>query len=230
MNERKTSVRRRGRPAAASDGDLRERLLDAATTLFAEQGIAATPMAQIAAQAGVTSAMIHYYFKTRERLLDVIVEERFGRFIAAVSEGIDGAGGDPVAMVLDLVARIIGLVAEMPWLPALWIKEIASDGGQLRERLIRRLPQDVHKRFGACVAAGQARGEVNPGLHPSLLFVSIMGLTMFPLAVSKIWKQFPTLKALDRQGVADHAVSLLMCGMVGCGAKKGRPRRGDAGK
>lgn len=65
MNERKIGVRRRGRPVATADGDLRERLLDAATTLFAEQGVAATPMAQIAAQVGVTSAMIHYWHFTR---------------------------------------------------------------------------------------------------------------------------------------------------------------------
>jgi len=220
MNERKTGIRRRGRPVATADGELRERLLNAATELFAEQGIAATPMSQIAAHVGVTSAMIHYYFKTRERLLDVIVEERLGQFIATVSEGIDGADDDPFGMVQDLVARIVGTVEQMPWLPSLWIKEIASDGGQLRERLIERLPLNVHKRFGACVAAGQKRGEVNPGLHPYLLFVSIMGLTMFPLAVSKIWKQFPTLKALGNRGVAEHATALLLHGMTVSGAEK----------
>jgi len=200
---------------------MRERLLSAAVQLFADQGIAATSMAQIAARVGVTSAMLHYYFKTRERLLDVIVEERLGHFIAVVTEGIEGSGGDPLAMVADLVARIVRLVEEMPWLPPLWIKEIASDGGQLRDRLIRRLPLGVHKRFGACVAAGQARGEVNPGLNPYLLFVSIMGLTMFPLAVAKIWKQFPTLKKLGSPGVASHAVSLLLYGLVGAGQKRG---------
>ena len=224
MQSKHSLVRRRGRPAATADGDMRERLLSAAVQLFADQGIAATSMAQIAARVGVTSAMLHYYFKTRERLLDVIVEERLGHFIAVVTEGIDGAGGDPLAMVTDLVARIVRLVEEMPWLPPLWIKEIASDGGQLRDRLIQRLPLGVHKRFGACVAAGQARGEVNPGLNPYLLFVSIMGLTMFPLAVAKIWKQFPTLKELGSQGVANHATSLLLYGLVGAGQKPKKTR------
>ncbi len=215
MNKSKPKARRRGRPVAEEDVDRRERLLDAATEMFAERGIAATPMSAIAARVGVTSAMLHYYFKSRERLLDVIVEERLGRFIAVVTEGIDGASGDPFFMVRNLVARIVRAVDGMPWLPSLWIKEIASDGGQLRERLIRRLPLEVHKRFGACIAAGQARGEVNPGLHPYLLFVSILGLTMFPLAVAKIWKHFPTLKEVNHQGVMDHATSLLLHGLAG---------------
>ncbi|MDD4017563.1 MAG: TetR/AcrR family transcriptional regulator [Kiritimatiellae bacterium] len=220
MNERKISGRRRGRPAAAVDGELRERLLDAATALFAEKGIAAVSMAGIAAHVGVTSAMLHYYFKTRERLLDVVVEERFGRFIAAVSEGIDQGAGDPLTMVHDLVTRIIRLAGELPWLPALWIKEIASDGGQLRERLIKRLPDGTQRRFGECVAKAQKRGIVNPDLQPYLLFVSIIGLSLFPLAVAKIWKRFPTLGQLGNEDVISHATSLLTYGLAGHGAKK----------
>jgi AcrR family transcriptional regulator len=43
-----------------TDKNTRELLLDAATTLFAEKGIAATTMAEIAASVGVNPAMIHY--------------------------------------------------------------------------------------------------------------------------------------------------------------------------
>jgi AcrR family transcriptional regulator len=218
---------------------MRERLLDAATELFADQGIAATSMTEIAARVGVTPAMLHYYFKTRERLLDVIVEERLGQVIAVVSEGVSGAGDDPAAMVRDLVARVVGMVEARPWFPSLWIREIAGEGGQLRERLIRRLPLDVHMRFGACIAEGQKRGTVNPGLHPHLLFVSILGLTLFPLAVAKIWKHFPTLKEVGNREVAGHAISLLLYGLTGAGRKQStrekkkpgaeyaRPKRGS---
>jgi len=220
MNKQPTRIRRRGRPSASAEGELRERLLDAATELFAERGIAAVSMAEIAAHVGVTSAMLHYYFKTRERLLDVVVEERFGRFIAAVSEGIDQGTDDPLAMVQDLVRRIIRLAEALPWLPSLWIKEIASDGGQLRERLINRLPTGIQKRFGESIAQAQKRGIVNPDLQPYLLFVSIIGLSLFPLAVAKIWKRFPTLGQLGNEDVIGHATSLLTYGLAGHGAKK----------
>lgn len=230
MNKKLTSIRQRGRPVAVANNDMRERLLDAATELFAEQGIAATPMSAIAARVGVTTAMLHYYFKMREQLLDVVVDERLGRFITLVTEVIDGAQDDPVSMVHDLVTRIVSLTDEMPWLPALWIKEIASDGGQLRERMFQRFPLDVQKRFGACVAAGQTRGDVNPELHPYLLFVSVMGLTMFPLAVAKIWERFPALKALGRQGVADHAAALLLYGLAGRKHGHVKGRTGAAAK
>lgn len=218
MNKEPIRLRQRGRPAATADGDLRERLLDAATELFAERGIAATPISLIASHVGVTPAMLHYYFKTRERLLDVVVEERFGRFIAVVSEGIDQGADDPLTMVQDLVGRIIRLAEELPWLPSLWIKEIASDGGQLRERLVKRLPASIQTRFGESIAKAQKRGIVNPDLQPYLLFVSIIGLSLFPLAVAKIWKHFPALGQLSNEDMICHATSLLTYGLAGHGA------------
>ena len=78
------SRRQAARAPSVDDFDLRDHMLDVAIQLFAERGIAATTVAQIAAAAGVTSAMVHYYFTNREQLLDAIVEERLAQVIAFV--------------------------------------------------------------------------------------------------------------------------------------------------
>ncbi|MEX3823287.1 TetR/AcrR family transcriptional regulator, partial [Paraburkholderia sp. BR14262] len=136
------AARPRGRRPAAADLDMRERLLASATQLFGEQGIAATTMAQIAEAAGVTSAMVHYYFTNREKLLDAVVEERIARSIAFVWESVDSADSDlaqdPHALVEELVARLFDVTARMPWLPPLWLREIVNEGGLLRERMLKR--------------------------------------------------------------------------------------------
>lgn len=66
-----------GLSAQCNRADKREPPLDAALKLFAQYGIAETPLSMIAKEAGVTTAMLHYYFKTREQLLDVMIDERF---------------------------------------------------------------------------------------------------------------------------------------------------------
>ena len=78
-----------GRPAASLERNARDLLLTAATELFAEQGVAATTFAMIAKRAGLTPAMLHYYFQDREELLDVVVEERIARVIAHVWEPVE---------------------------------------------------------------------------------------------------------------------------------------------
>src|SRR3546814_12934324 len=73
-----------GRPARPSGADGRDAMLDVATALFAARGVAATTIAHIARQADVTPAMVHYYFKNREQLIDVMVAERVAPVIAFV--------------------------------------------------------------------------------------------------------------------------------------------------
>ena len=54
----------------------RERILDAAERLFAEQGISGTSLRTLTGEAGVNLAAVHYHFGSKERLLDAVVERR----------------------------------------------------------------------------------------------------------------------------------------------------------
>ena len=136
--------------------DVRQRLLDASVTLFAEQGVVGTTVAEIARRAGVTSAMVHYYFKTKDQLLDaVVVEKLIGEFIGFVSGVLDGKGTDPLALTEGLVWRIVEASDSMPWLPPLWVREVISEGGALREKLIQRVNLERQAWFRELVASAQ---------------------------------------------------------------------------
>ena len=194
---------------------VRARLLDAAVRLFAEQGVAGTTVAQIAAPAGVTSAMVHYYFKTKDQLLDAVVAEKLvGEFIAFVADAIERDASDPLAQAERLVWRIVEASDSMPWLPPLWVREVISEGGALREKLIRRVDLGKPERFKAGLAAAQRAGRVNPGIHPQLTFMSIMALTMLPLSMAKDWDRIPLIGRVSKQDLGRHVVALLKHGLA----------------
>ncbi|MDR3098725.1 MAG: TetR/AcrR family transcriptional regulator [Paraburkholderia sp.] len=200
----------RGRRRASADLDMRERLLACATQLFAEQGIAATTMAQIAAAAGVTSAMVHYYFINRERLLDAVVDERLARAIAYVWGSADSeAATSPHALVQELVERLFEVTERLPWLPPLWLREIVNEGGLLRERMLKRLPIEQLQRFIMHIGAAQREGTVNPALEAPLLFMSILALVMLPLATSRLWQSARGLPKVEREALRRHVTALL---------------------
>jgi len=56
--------------------DTKERILDVAERLFAEQGFANTSLRHIIAEAGVNLAAIHYHFGSKEELLDELIRRR----------------------------------------------------------------------------------------------------------------------------------------------------------
>ncbi len=220
-NPKKTSL---ANASAKGNDTTREQLLDAATTLFAERGIAATTVAQIAAHVGVTSAMVHYYFKTRDQLLDAIVEERIMRFTAIVWDSFTGSETDPIPLVKGLVDRLIKACDIMPWLPPLWIREIVNEGGLLREKTMRHIPLDRQRLFVECISAGQNRGEVNEGIDPRLLYMSIVGLTLLPMAAAKIWSRIPILEGVEKDDLTRHVTALLMHGLGNPSPAPGRKR------
>ena len=55
----------------------RERILEAACELIAERGIGGARIAQIAKAAGVSTALVHYHFRTREVLLTETLDYAF---------------------------------------------------------------------------------------------------------------------------------------------------------
>jgi AcrR family transcriptional regulator len=193
----------------------REHLLDAATRLFAARGIANTTIAQIAAASGVTSAMVHYWFDTRERLLDAVAEERIAPALHIVWGPVNPAADEPpLTQMQGILRRLFDVTEKMPWLPSLWLREIINEGGLLRERAFRRIPFKKVQGFGESVARGKARGEVNAQIDPLLLFSSILALVMLPQATSKIWQRLHPAVTFDRANLESHVTGLLFHGVA----------------
>jgi AcrR family transcriptional regulator len=66
----------RGRPSKAKGLDLKETILDAAEGLFARHGFYGVTTRQVAAEAGVDTALIHYYFGAKRELFDAVFVRR----------------------------------------------------------------------------------------------------------------------------------------------------------
>lgn len=220
--------RRPGRPPRPDNAAMRGQLLDLATELFAARGVAATTIAHIAQRAGVTPAMVHYYFKSRDQLIDAVVLERIVPVIGFVWAPVplgQGAGQAPVpdpaaaarAFIAEIVDRLVQCAAERPWLPSLWLHEVVNEGGQLRERVLRHLPSDRLHAFAGLIADSQRLGAITPGVEPRLVFLSILGLTLLPLATSSLWRRVwqgdAQAQAIDTQAIAAHAIAMLTGGL-----------------
>jgi TetR/AcrR family transcriptional regulator len=200
MNDhRKTTRRPPGRPAERSEGETRELLLTATTQLFGEQGAAATTFSLIAQRAGLTPAVVHYYFSDRQALLDAVVNERLAPLIASVWDPV-GPGDSVATIVRGVVERLLAGIERNPWIPSTWMREILNEGGLLRARVLRRLPLDKVRMVGAVMVRGQRDGAIHTDLDPILIVFSMLGLVMVHKATAGL-----VVDILHRD-VPDHAV------------------------
>jgi AcrR family transcriptional regulator len=204
--------RRPGRPRA-DETNQRERLLDAAVACFTADGIGATSLRSIAVKAGVTPALVNYYFGSKERLLDAFVTERVMPVIAVLRESLLAAGNDPRALVTAFVRGIHSAVARFPWWPSLWVREVLSDNGALRHVLLEQISPQVAQVVAKTLAGAQQRGGLNADLDPRLLVVSLVGLTLFPLAAEPLWRHVFAADDIDRAALLRHTLALLDHGL-----------------
>jgi TetR/AcrR family transcriptional regulator len=216
MNRAQESVvseRKPGRPPA--DGvDQRERLLDLAIAGFAEHGIAATSQRALARHAGVTPAMLNYYFGSKQRLIQAAVDERLLPLLDGLKQRVaQHASDDCIDLIGQFVRGMHVMIESHPWLPGLWVREVLSEGGQLRsvftERVANEIPRPLAQRF----ARGQADGELNPALDPRLLFTSLIGLTMLPFAAAPVWRKVFDADEIDSSDMLAHTLALLTEGL-----------------
>jgi AcrR family transcriptional regulator len=194
------------------NGDARDHLLAAATELFASQGVAATTFAAIAKQAGLTPAMMHYYFKDREHLLDCVVEEKIAPLIASVWTPV-APGASPEELIRGIVGRLVAGIERMPWIPSTWMREVLNEGGLLRSRVLRKLPFHKVRILSEAVARAQASGKIQADLDPVLIVFSMLGLVMMHMATAPFFAEVFHRREPNPQAIGCHITALLQHGL-----------------
>src|SRR4051812_36655495 len=122
-----TSERRpRSRPGSPRqrDGDTERRILDAAHRVFIRSGTAGARTQEIAKEAGVNSALLHYYFRTKERLAEAVFRRAAAQLMPAVIQVLasDIPLEDKVANVIDVELRQL---TTTPYLPGYILSELS---------------------------------------------------------------------------------------------------------
>lgn len=201
-----------GRPSG-EDRDLREALLDAAIQRFVRVGIGATSLRSIADEAGVTPAMLHYYFGDKERLVQALIGERLAPALTQVQERMQAAGDDPAKLIECFVRGIGEVIRTHPWLPPLWVREVLCEGGALRQLLFHEVAPKLPRMLAERLTEAQKAGRLPAHLDPRMVVVSLVGLTLFPAAGAPIWQQVFDMEASTTDAMTEHALSLLSQGL-----------------
>jgi AcrR family transcriptional regulator len=205
-------LRTPGRPAGDTQQQ-RARLLDAAVDVLAHMGNGAGSLRAIAESAGVTPALVNYYFGGKQKLLDAIVEERLMPLIGAIAADLQAVGDEPQALVRRFVQSLSETVVAHPWIPPLWVREILCEGGALRDLLPTRIAPLVPLVLAQRFAEAQRRGALNPDLDPRLLVVSLIGMTMLPYAAAPLWRGIFANPEIGNEAMVNHTLALLERGL-----------------
>jgi AcrR family transcriptional regulator len=164
---------------------VRDALLETSRSLFLTRGFASVTIRQIAAAAGSSPATIHYHFGDKLGLYRAMLEAAVAPVVEAM-QPFDGAA--PGAGVgLEEVIRLYGrMLAANPWVPALIVQEVLTEGGQFRDLFVEQFAGRLAPLLVAIIRRGQEAGTVRADVDPRLAALSAISLSVFPFLASPV--------------------------------------------
>ena len=171
-----TTRERPRRPGPSGTANIRKSILDTAEFLFATRGFAATSVREIAEQVGVTPAMVHYYFGSKKRLLQAVMEQVLEPLTDALAD-LQGRGR---ISVTGFTTLMFGMAADHPYLPQLITREVFLPGGQLQQDFLRDFAPRLGGRLPDILRREQEQGRVAAELDPSITALLVLSLCFFP--------------------------------------------------
>lgn len=183
-----------------AEKDTENIILDAAMKVFTRKGFAGARTEDIAKEAGINRALLHYYFRDKQTMFDIIFETRFKEFFAGIGKILNS--DQPLfEKIRAMIDHEINTLSQHPDLPRFVITEVASQP----ERLIQYgqkmgiNPRLILSGFTTQVDAEAKAGRIKP-IDSRQLLMNIMSLCIYPFIARHVIK---TMMQLDESRFAD---------------------------
>jgi AcrR family transcriptional regulator len=170
--------------------EVRQRIIDVADRLIAEQGLAQTTVDQIAERADIAQATFFNYFSTKAKLVDALVERLVDQWTHVVDQahGTDSSALVKIEALFEVSARFTEEQHRV-------LRDVIAETVRSPSLGPRRSLGRMRDVFATDLAAAQERGEVRTDRTADSLADAVLGLYM---SVMLFWSADAGYPVADR--------------------------------
>ena len=162
-----------------------EKIFEAAFRVFQLKGFKGARMQEIADEAGINKAMLHYCFKNKELLFEAVFMNAFGKLAPQINE-IFKSQDSIFEKIKKFTDSYISFVMDYPFLPQFIIQEMNNNPEFVTKFLKKENRPDPTKLIH------QIENEIKLGIlkpiNPKQLLIDIFSMTVFPFAAQALLK------------------------------------------
>jgi TetR/AcrR family transcriptional regulator len=170
-----------------TDYDTEERILDAAHAVFLRRGTAGARMQEVADEADVNKALLHYYFRSKDRLAQAVFGRALRAMVPRVLEVLRGEDGIDVK-VERVVSFYIETLSANPFLPNYILGELTHHPQRIQQAFeataggeMEAIGGEVRSTLGRQLAGEAEAGRLCP-MEPEEFVLNLLSLVIFPFA------------------------------------------------
>ncbi len=201
----------RGRPLDPGvQKERKARLIEAAHNLLAEKSFRNITIRELASEAGMQSAMISYYFGSKEGLFIALLEDLSTQHFTSLE--YLAQSGEPLKGFIFATlehlktSRIMGRFL---------IDDIVGQPGPLGERFIELFPKRMRAFLPKLITQEQALGRIRKDLNPHWAAFSLMNMLLMPFFAEPIRERAWDISKQDVNSPqwADHIYQMFIQGV-----------------
>ncbi len=162
-------------------------ILDAAENVFQRKGMDGARMQEIADEAGINKAMLHYYFRSKRFLFEAVFLKAFSMIAPEINRVIN----EDIPLfekIKKFTYSYIDFIQKHPYLPNFIIQELNRDSDFINVLQSRKGFPDF-RNFRAQVEQEVRDGNIRP-IKAEQLFIHLLSLNIFPFLAAPLFKGF----------------------------------------
>ncbi len=166
---------------------MESKIIEAAKGLFMEKGYVDTSMSDIAARMGINRPVLHYYFRTKDRLFQAIFGMIIQEIVPIFQDIITARDISITERITNVVDAYYEVFRKNPLLPLFVVREIDRDVDHIINA-INNSPMSQnysYRTIAVSLRAEMAEGKLNT-VPLSVLFYTFYGAMTFPFLAKKL--------------------------------------------
>jgi len=191
--------------------DSRDKLIEAATELFASKGFAAVSIREVSQQAGVNSALISYHFGGKEGLYTAVLETQLS-VLLQLAEKMQMEKLDPIERIRQYAYAVLNMHKHSPSLIRFFYSELFSPTACF-QKIIQNILDKMYKMLCATIQAGITAGQFRADLKAEQAAIALVGIMNFYFISRPINSQLLPPEACPEEYV-EQALGIYLNGIV----------------
>lgn len=190
------------------------KILESAKELFLQNGYEAVSTTQVAKKAGCNQALVHYYYRTKQKLFKIIFQEEIERMFMRLKE----IPQDDIS-IEDFISKVIDtqleFMKENKNAPLFLIGELRNNP-EILELLPENMSQyskEILNRMRAFIKLKQSKGELQ-AIDVEDLLLDILSLNVFPIMTQsfflKVWGMQPQEQDIFLERRKEHIKKVII--------------------
>ena len=171
-----------------SNRSVEEDIIRSARHVFVEKGYDGATMREIAAGAGINISMLHYYFRSKDNMFDIVFEDVFRRMYGKIFEAI-ADDKDIFEKISAIVGLYVDTLVSEPRLPNFIFNEVTQRpdrSGRFAgyKEYVQQYTRSFQKQLDRAAGEGRIRR-----VSVMELIVDIESLCVYPFLTGPLWQK-----------------------------------------